>query len=300
MEEDWELLDKIPKFTVGEGSNARTFWSQMSCATAILSQKTDTELQERSKELNATIGGDAPSILQDWKLNKDQMSGTLDGRTVWFVVQVAGHLEGSPQENDAPFGAGGYVEAVGGRVYEVGIPREPIKTDEPTEKTIEPAENSKNVFTTSATAFVSALAASAILAAATGFGAGLSIGSEMNTQPVRRSAMVHVEASTTERRAATEARVLREERVMTTVTERLTDDKAMLQKLRSDEIAAGTQATIAPVSNNGDVGLSLSEKRARAEARVLREERMVDNISQQLTRDSAQLQELKKIEKLMP
>ena len=75
-------------------------------------------------------GKRSPPVLQEWSLDGTRLSGTLDKRTVWLQYQSMGRLDGDPAGdtgNDANTSIltspGGFVEAVGGRVYELGSPR---------------------------------------------------------------------------------------------------------------------------------------------------------------------------------
>jgi hypothetical protein len=139
--------------------------------------------------------------------------GPTGGRTVWFHYHVVGRLQGDPLSPPDgmlfPSAPGGYVEAVGGRIYELGRPmparvgvwqrddqggdrhrphmdgRSGAATSSPIPRTNE----SDGAVTTDAakkqtslawwvpagTATVSALVASTILSACIGYGAGLSM-----------------------------------------------------------------------------------------------------------------------------
>ena len=69
----------------------------------------------------------SPPVLQEWSLDGTHLSGTLDKRTVWLQYQLMGRLDGDPAGdagNDASTSIlaspGGFVEVVGGRVFEWG------------------------------------------------------------------------------------------------------------------------------------------------------------------------------------
>ena len=53
LEQDWALIDQLPKFTVGEGSHIRTFWTQLLACTPILSEKSPDSLFRRCQELKS-------------------------------------------------------------------------------------------------------------------------------------------------------------------------------------------------------------------------------------------------------
>ena len=54
MGQDWALLDQLPKFTVGDDSNAQMFWKQLTAATSILNQVNATATRANWARKTAT------------------------------------------------------------------------------------------------------------------------------------------------------------------------------------------------------------------------------------------------------
>lgn len=127
--EDWALLEATPRFTVGDGENAATFWTALSTAGAELGQRTPGELQRRIEELAAEKGlgrgsyGGEPVVLSSWARMPDgRFTGSVDGRSVWLTVELEGRLKSDPR------GGPGYIVSLNGRVYELGKPKAPEDT----------------------------------------------------------------------------------------------------------------------------------------------------------------------------
>jgi hypothetical protein len=120
-EEDWALLDATPEFTVGEGAMAATFWTALSSSNAALCQRSPAECAQRAAQLaqNSTTleFGREPKVLDAWsRLADGRVVGRLDARTVWLTVETEGRLASDPRSS------AGYIETIGGRVYELGEP----------------------------------------------------------------------------------------------------------------------------------------------------------------------------------
>jgi hypothetical protein len=331
LSEDWELLDTVPKFTVGDDIHARTFWTQLAAATPELSRFRESDLHQRYVTLldthhnsrtnrsdssvpantrqhqSSSVWLASPPVLHDWvisdnhfyshrgqsntnKASLPMMRGTLDDRTIWFPIQTVGRLDTSSYGSFvfAPrtdvFEAavpGGFVEAVGGRVYELGTPAaaavsnylrgEFVTTKDGKGMAIVPSTgimghdettmSSQQPFSwaSAATATVSALVASSILSAAIGYGSGLGIASIEGRESSLRSAsslppttviMVHKQgrtgsvssprsATVAEQRDRAEARILHEQRLLKSISERLERDQIELQLLKQEEGAVG-------------------------------------------------------------
>jgi hypothetical protein len=285
LEHDWALLDQVPKFTVGgesSGNNQRTFWAQLSAATPLLSCRNEMELFQRCQELEEEIPcGPSPPLLQHWSVSSEgRVTGqTEDGRTIWLQSHVIGRLAGDPLADSSSLGAGGgvcnllpggYVEAVGGRVYELGQPRR--QTYSPTTQTVLALSNTHDDESSSVdnysisksgllgwwmpatSATVAAVLVYSLLSACIGYGAGLSIiadeghyhqHSAMTSTATTTSSMVYVpnkssateqtQISVSEQRAKLEARVLREQRMVQTIHKSLERDQINLQGLRQQE-----------------------------------------------------------------
>ena len=277
LEEDWALADQIPRFTVGgddssdHAGHIRTFWAQLAASTPELSRKDTTQLIQRAHELNHTdhskrrrlIFGESPPVLQQWQLDLDQRQAvgqTHDGRTIWISVLSVGRLKGDPFSNmdvsPSVFSLvpGGYLEAVGGKIYELGEPKNGIldnlseytsrsstKKQEQEDKEAQSTEMKWWVPATTGT--VSAMVASTVLSACIGYGAGLSIiqdesgphhssttRSSYSSSPSYYSSQS--QTSYEERRAQYESKVLREERLLQQVSQRLENDRQELNDLR--------------------------------------------------------------------
>lgn len=290
------LLDQLPKFTVGEGDQARTFWTQLCAATPRLASKDVNDLIERCQVLQANYTlkfGHSPPLLQKWDMDISPSSrdnravGTLeDGRVVFLNYHLVGRLPGDILSDAASPSVmalipGGYLEAVGGRIYELGEPRQlATKSGAPNQHhnrhsaefhdsigSSVPAQlnPSKDLawWVPGATGTVSAILASTVLSACIGYGAGLGViadgsrgGSAVPSTPARQSIPTRSPISSAH---------------------------ADLQILHYKSASAYSSP-------------SLEERKAWAEYRVLREQRMIENLLEQLERDQLDLHGLQKIE----
>ena len=120
------MRDSVDDFTAGSGDNARTFWAQLCAATPILARRSAREVEARHRSL-AGAAHPSPPTLEEWSRAADgQFSGNLGGRTVWLTAALEGRFAGDPRAppagDRAVAEAGGFVEALGGRVYELGAP----------------------------------------------------------------------------------------------------------------------------------------------------------------------------------
>jgi hypothetical protein len=166
---------------------------------------------------------------------------------------------------------------------------------------------------TGTTAAISAFIACTILSAAIGYGAGLGIISDESSSssfarsanaglPTKVSAVNAIMPITTntgpsvsEQRAQMEARVLKEERVVMSISNMFEKDRIDLEQLRTDE---KKPVQIVRSSNSNPIAEpSISEKRARKESKVLREERMIQTISQDLKNHQMELRTLRQQER---
>ncbi|KAL3926419.1 MAG: hypothetical protein SGBAC_013483 [Bacillariaceae sp.] len=250
MAQDWELLDQLPKFTVGEGE------------FCLLSQW---------------------SI--EWDRKDSKVVGQLQdagGRTIWLNYHCIGRLSGDPlSDASSPsvlqLVSGGYLEAMGGRIYELGEARErrgatttsssssllvdhdysmdtpPLqqamdaakKREKMNELTKKEQGESLDWLLPPVSASVSAFLACTVLSACIGYGAGLSIIAD-DRHPQDHSATSIPTATTTtttttssstattpslaEQKARAEYRILKEQRLLQRMTERLeADQKALLE-----------------------------------------------------------------------
>jgi len=115
-QEDWALQDQVPAYSAGTGADTATFWSALAANVPALSARGSTELEARAAQL-AVDGGAQPALLEAWeRLADGRYAGSADGRPVWLTVSLEGRLPSDPRE------APGYIEALGGRIYELGAP----------------------------------------------------------------------------------------------------------------------------------------------------------------------------------
>lgn len=285
LDEDWLLIDQLPQFTVGDGDQTRTFWTQLSAATPRFASKKSSQLYERCQVLatNYTLKfGPSPPLLQNWGMDLSASSrdnravGTLEnGRVVFLNYHVVGRLAGDTfQDVSSPsvmaLIPGGYLEAVGGRIYELGEPRKStvassddrdvfgmpfvrssLWQDDDDEFSKAPRGHSQSRdmvwWLPGATGTVSAMLASTVLSACIGYGAGLGIiadetaGGHHSGHPVLPShadvQSVHYKytsqdtPSLEERTARAEYRILREQRILQKISEQLARDQEDLQGL---------------------------------------------------------------------
>jgi hypothetical protein len=301
MEQDWALIDQLPKFTViGDGEkdtnhHIRTFWAQLAACTPSLSDKTPNQVLERCQELERSslslsssssktnhdattsthppppprkllVFGPSPPQLQNWMIDLDHRDGkavgqTQDGRTIWLRYHSIGRLEGDPFSDISSSSVlslvpGGYLEAVGGRIYELGEPRQESSSSisSTTSSSSISSRNHNNDKTDDirqeekldwwippATATMSALLASTVLSACIGYGAGLSIifdGSSSISSPafstdITTSTKTNTRSSSLEeQRVRTEYRIYNERRLLQTLSDRLEQDQQQLLELR--------------------------------------------------------------------
>jgi len=278
LEQDWALADRVPAFTIGKSDGARrTFWIQLLVCTPELDSRWSEEDAAsrygtlRSLDATGTLpaAGPSPPLLRDWSVGTDgRMTGVLDGRTVWFVTHVVGRVDGVAASSEESL-SGGFVEAVGGRVYELGRPAENGKGAAATaaeganvggygQINPNPFDKLSNSFEKlpwmpAATMTLSALFASTILSLAVGYGAGLSVATDNARQArlppqqtVQRNLRVVVvdqtngggrlqQRTSAEKRAIKEAQVLAEQRRSNFLLEKIEKDQVELQQLRIDE-----------------------------------------------------------------
>ena len=137
--QDWALIDAVPLFTVSaETDQPATFWTQLAADTPELSLLLPERLQARYEELQQPATnpfGPQPPVLDQWSYSEDgkKVVGVLaaiSGSTLWFPVAARGWLKDDPlaaqqsPANTRPFREtrGGWVVALGGAVYELGVP----------------------------------------------------------------------------------------------------------------------------------------------------------------------------------
>jgi hypothetical protein len=218
------------------------------------------------------------------------IKGGVGKRTIWFNYHVIGRLEGDPfadkSSSVASLFPGGYVEAIGGRFYELGQPmmleewgqkqtnamtnkQENIVTD--TVKGGDMSSTGSPWWLPGSTAAVSALLSSTILSACIGYGAGLSM--------IQDSSYHH------------------ETTASKTVVAGPSQNSGikMLPPSSSSKsvLAVGVKSSTLSDANQKP---SVEELRARAQYRVLREERLLNKISQRLEIDKQELKQLEEQE----
>ena len=319
MEEDWALIDNLPLFTVSSTTETKTFWTQLLSDNAILfATKEPEDLFRRVKELEyqrasrlerqetklkndennheqlsqSLTFGASPPVLENWKIGMEAKDNKVVGqvnmdssgqRTIWFHYHVIGRLEGDPfaekSSSVVSLFPGGYIEAIGGRVYELGQPllldewgTDEINAFSNKQETINaaPVKGDDESSTASqwwipgSTAAISALVSSTILSACIGYGAGLSI--------IQDSSYHYTTPSGP-------------------------------KMLTIETVLAGPQKGVnAPSQSSISYNLppnqkaSTEELRERVQYKVLREERLLNKISQRLELDKHNLKQLEEQE----
>eukprot|EP00548_Thalassiothrix_antarctica_P000537 CAMPEP_0194135812 /NCGR_PEP_ID=MMETSP0152-20130528/5894_1 /TAXON_ID=1049557 /ORGANISM="Thalassiothrix antarctica, Strain L6-D1" /LENGTH=341 /DNA_ID=CAMNT_0038832223 /DNA_START=87 /DNA_END=1112 /DNA_ORIENTATION=- len=291
LEKDWALEDAVQKFSVGDSSSKVVFWSQLSSSTPDLASFTEIQIKERHQRLSGNLP-ESPQLVQSWEMiDKTQMKGEVNGRTVWFNVQSMGQLLEEETSNNKPR-AGGFVEALGGRVYELGQPGNttPISKEKETNNFLKDITEKIGDNLMAKVGSVVVVAALGIQLIAGGVPADTK--ASLPSQQPAQTVIVRSSPSVSEMRARTEARVLSEERAVSILKTRLTADQNKFQNLVQAEKEKGQEALVIP-----EKGPSISEERARTEARVYREQRQIDEIQQRLSQDSNRLKELRAQEK---
>lgn len=306
LKEDWALMDNLPKFTVSSSTETRTFWTQLWSENAIyFSTKQPEDLYKRVQELDSQqmklqsdkkgrkdettrslTFGPSPPVLENWKLEGGESNrvvgqiGTNDSgqRTIWFHYHVIGRLEGGPFA-DTSSGAvslfpGGYIEAVGGRIYELGQPMlledwgvdnlnavKSIHQEHSAQKSTTESSIFSKWWIPGSTAAISALVSSTILSACIGYGAGLAIISDSSHHPATTPPTP----------------------TMLTVESVLAGPAS-----QSSSLSAGSRRS----ASNTDQTASTEELKTRTEYRILREERLLQRISERLDLDKQNLKQL--------
>ena len=317
---EWSLIDAVPKFTVGSSKERRTFWTQLLLSTPELSSSFETieDLQYRYTKLmdadsSLARPGDSPPVLQEWEVTSlNHITGIYEGRRVSFQSQLIGQLLSNNDATSAVCGpvAGGFVEAVGGRIYELGQ-----QSVAPTIKTVEENDSKLNgptLFSTRSAAVASSILAAAVI----GYNAGSIPQQVASVPPPTSSALVVVVSKKTvsspspkdtignklqssskrsipEERARMEYKVLRDERVLNTLTTKLASDNVQLlvnQKLvdiaSSSASAVGDNAEVQSLRNHH------FEHQSWIERRMVREERVIQTISDRLPQERQNLERL--------
>jgi len=273
MGEDWAIIDQVPRYTVGTSTQSRTFWSQMTLSTADICNRSWFDVRERYQYLreknNNTLSpsGPSPPILEDWwiDISKSMIGGKLEeGPVVWFSFQSIGRLTDDPiSDVSENMCAGGFVEAMGGRVFELGtrsakkenhdgyVPRYVVGTEE-AENKLSSGKLDQSLWMASKTATVSAFFAASVLSAFLGFQASSSLqaaSSLQSAQSLRPTRSVVTKSisygstqsarqgsqSTSELRARQEVRVFQEKRMIGVIQEKLEKDEIKLQELNQQE-----------------------------------------------------------------
>ena len=109
IQEEWALVDDVPRFTVGHGEHRVTFWNALS-NTPALRQRTPEELRARAESLVEHAVGHEPKVLRSARRQADgSWAGTIDGHH--RIVHAA-------SEGRSASGAG-FVESLTGEIFEV-------------------------------------------------------------------------------------------------------------------------------------------------------------------------------------
>mmetsp|Transcript_38676 Transcript_38676/g.44166 ORF Transcript_38676/g.44166 Transcript_38676/m.44166 type:complete len:448 (+) Transcript_38676:125-1468(+) len=338
MEQDWLLIDAVPRYTVNaDTGRPATFWTQLSASTPELSLLPPDHLEARYSELcqspnKSTTGrptplaGPQPLVLDQWSWSEDsrKVVGVVDnsGSTVWLTVAARGWLADDPAAMMSAtelkplfFGAlvsvlptvkdarpfqdkGGWVVALGGAVYELGVPAKVTTTGAPS--LAQQLSQSSLVFSLATLVVVGAVA--------TGFVAGSSfdrfppassgeiIAMQNRPSGLPSAALREVPTTTTPDLTIAEQRVLQERRVaglelqLVRKTESvvrieskirldkalLEKDRAGLEKLQQLEGKKGGKAVVRDLNLGAVVSpeattpndLTIAEQRSQQERRV--------------------------------
>ena len=271
---DWALTDAVPQFTVGQGSEVATFWTALAASTPELSSRSVEECEARLRELGSSeVTGPQPAVLEDWtRLPDGRYTGRLKGEPsfVWITVSTEGRLASDPRAGP------GYIEAVGGRIYELSRAAAPSSPAPVAEDGGSPADKAR-LLVAQQGAFAQQAAAAlgaALLAGGIGFGIGQSMAPPPPPPPMPRVTRVVVRSDRTVTRTADGDRI-------STVTTRSTEG--------GDRIV--TTRALPPAAP-----LTISEQRERAELRVDRDKLKVANLEQRLKEDEQRLGEIKRLE----
>ena len=260
-------------------------------------QNTEKKNDPRQSQSSLTFGA-SPPVLENWKTDLESNDNRVVGqvgmkdstgqRTIWFHYHVIGRLEGDPFADQSSSAVslfpGGYIEAVGGRVYELGQPmalnewgkettnimfnnkQEKIDANTAVRDNNDESSTISPWWLPGSTAAVSALVSSTILSACIGYSAGLSIVQDGShhyqaTSPTTPTMMLNSSSkaaaagtksstisdssyqlpSLEERRASTQYRVLREERLVKKISQRLEIDKQKLKQFEEQEQQQSSQ-----------------------------------------------------------
>ena len=271
-------------------------------------RKDDGQTTKKNQPFKIPQFGPSPPILQNWSTtttDQQRITGQTDhdGRTVWFSYHLIGWLNddsttsrvsdvhgldgfrimiGNGNEHDedeAANGDGGgcrYVEAVGGRVYELGNRRRSNANKSHTRFGIASLESRSTTnhqdekkgllrwdgWISAGTATLSALLATTVLSMSVGYCAGLSIihDNAMNQQQLYETQQQQSSSTLYQRRIPASSAIVR--------------------------VSSSTASTITRSEP------SQEELRVRAQYRVLREQRLLEHISQRLEQDQQTLQRL--------
>ena len=260
--EDFALLDGAPAFSVGSGAQAVTFWQSMVASTPELAARSAEDCERRWAELKpaddtAARVGPQPAVLEEWSRMADgRISGRIAGQSsaVWLTVALEGRLASDPRVDEP-----GYIEAVGGRIYELGAAS---LAAAPSASAAPPADAAPAASPLSAAAASPvAVALGVLLAGAAGFGAGMSTAPPPPPPPAPRVTRVFISQAGSKAEQTSQ----------------------QLQQL------AGTPPK-SPAS------LTVKEQRERAELRVDRDKKKLEMMQQRIREDEQTLSELKRVE----
>jgi len=271
--EDWALADAVPQFTVGQSSSVSTFWTALATTTPELGSRSATECERRFAKLDAEEpAGKQPPVLEDWsKLDDGRYTGRLAGQSsfVWLTVALEGRLASDPR-TDEP----GYVEAIGGQIYELSravpaakatavVPPSVAWSSAPAPPSASPSAGGLPPLLQQAVAVLGA----GLVAGGVGFGLGSAVAPPPPPPPPLPAARV--------------TRVI------------VTSDGRMRSTREGDAIGGAPRA--AP-SQLAPAPLTLGEQRERAELRVDRDKMKIANLEQRLREDEQRVGELRRVE----
>jgi hypothetical protein len=287
-------------------------------------QQQQQTTKESSSSSFVSSYGPSPPLLHHWTMNMmmdhhhhhdarggggGRLSGqTEDGRSIWVTAHVVGRLADDPISTLSSFSsnhdsvayamAGGYVEAVGGRVYELGSPA--VRT-----RAVAVSSNNNNLasmkdsfhdhddhddhddgddnrtsnhsllpwWVPATTATLTALVTSCVLSACIGYGAGLSIiQDEYHHHNYNPETILYNQEQQQQQQRAVAA--------------------AAARSHAPGPVAASAYATENSNYNDGVV-LTPRQQRERLQRRVGTEQRMIQMIQDKMASDQVELQNMK-------
>ena len=273
------MADRAGDFTVGDGSQRRTFWQAFSGAVPELSQRTGAECEKRMEALRneqtapPPLTGIQPLVLEDWERQEDgRYTGRVTGEAsfLWVSVVREGRLISDPSSEP------GWVEGVDGKIYELSRAGGASAASSTASAAMVPSAPSAPTMVLGAPQ-VAGLAASILLAGVSGFGfAGGFAPPPPPPAPVvyKTTKVIVSPGATVSKKLASKA-----------------DAPAGLTAASGE-----SGATAKPPTPREIAPLQLSEQRQRAEARLEKDKARAGMMQAKIKEDENNVQELKRLE----